>query len=146
MTTHLFQRAGEWQALVPADEDAAHWLHRLDAGQAIKADVRRARSPEQLRLWHALVRVIYEHQSQYTTHDDVHEALKIWLGYCQEIRLRDGRTAVKAKSIAFGNMTQDQFQELLDAAIKLVTEHIIPNTSDADLRQHLSEIVGVQPA
>jgi hypothetical protein len=132
--------------LLPADERSREYLARLKQGQAVEAKVKRVRNLQQLRLWWALIGVIWEHQETYATKEQVHDAFKIWLGHYEDIRLKDGRTAVKPKSIAFGDLSQDAWEELFDQAIKMVTERIIPGVSDTDLRQHLQEMTGAQPA
>jgi hypothetical protein len=144
MTTHLFQRAHNQNALVPADSDARQWLWKVKPGETIKADVRRSRNPHQHNLWHVLVRTILHHQSRFSTHEQMHRQMKIWLGYYDDMTDREGNSVMVPKSIAYDQMPPEEFKELLDAAIRMVTEWMIPNTSDADLRQHLAEIVGVE--
>ncbi len=135
----------EWQyregTLWPASEAAVALAAKFKNGQSVRADIKRMRSPRQLRMWWGMIGLIHEHQDTYATREDLSDAFKIWLGHCTEMRLKDGRAAVRAKSIAFGNMKQDSFNELMDAAIKLVCERIMPNTDDGDFRRQLESII-----
>jgi len=143
MARILMQRHRLAPYLVPASTEAEEEMKKLKPGQAVLVEVKRARSPQQLRLWWALMGVIFEHQETYPTREAVSDAFKCWLGHCDELRLKDGRTAVKPKSIAFGNLPQAEWEQLFDAAIKLVCDRVIPGTTDADLRRHLEDMVGI---
>lgn len=143
----LFVR--RFDALRPADERARALLRKYGHGEQVLIDKRaltRARRPKQHRLWWGLMHLLWEHQSTYGTVEDVSDQMKVWCGHCLLFTDWSGRDVVRPKSIAFGNMPDDEFSALLDQAIRLTCERIIPNTSNADLRAELEAMVGREAA
>lgn len=108
--------------LAPSDEEAAKLCAGLKPGQQVRAEVVRMRSPEQHRLWWALVTLAHGHQSYYATVKDFADAIKCALGHCHVITLPDGTIVQRPKSIAFGNMKQTAFNEMFNATEKLLAE------------------------
>ena len=108
--------------LAPSDEEAAKLCAKLDVGQIVRAEVVKMRSPEQHRLWWALVTFAHGHQSYYATVEDFAAAIKCALGHCHVITMPDGTIVQRPKSIAFGNMKQSEFQQFFDATEKLLSE------------------------
>lgn len=108
--------------LVPGDEEAAKLCAKLKLGQQVRVEVTRLRSPDQLKLWWALVDLAFSHQSYYATKEDFADAIKCALGHCHVITMPDGRIVQRPKSIALGNMKQADFQQFFDATEKLLAE------------------------
>lgn len=133
-------------ALRPADDTAKAELAKLKHGQTVRVEWKRLRNPRQHALYWALIGLVFEHQERYATRDQLHNAIKVAVGYCDEVEGRGGRTIAIPKSIAFGNMDQGAFEEFLNAVIRLVCTRILPNTDDADLRAELEAMVGQESA
>ncbi len=112
-------------------------------GEIVRAEVKRLRNPHQHRLYWALIGLCFEHQTQFATRDQLHNAVKVWLGYCDTVTDKAGREIAIPKSIAFGNMPADQWHDFFNRFIALVCERIIPGTDDAELRATLEDMVGV---
>lgn len=108
--------------LVPSDEAAAAICAKLKPRQIVRAEIVRLRSPEQHRLFFALMNVAFEQQSYYATLEDFVGAVKCALGHCHVTVLPDGNVMQQPKSIAFGNMKQDDFQQFFNAAEKFLAE------------------------
>jgi len=141
MTTLLCRK--HFGALRPADGNAEEALRKLPADQTVRVEVRRMRNPRQHRLYWSLIGLVYEHQTRYATRDQLHQAIKVAVGYYDEIPKRDGQVIAVPHSIAFGNMAQDQFEEFFDSVVRLVCTKIMPGTNDSELRRELEEMVGV---
>lgn len=109
-------------SLMPSDEAAAALCAKLKVGQIVRADVSRVRSPDQLRLWWALVQLAFDAQSYYGTLEDFAAAVKCALGHCHVVVRPDGSVIQRPKSIALGNLSQEAFNQFFDAAEKLLSE------------------------
>lgn len=59
--------------------------------------------------------------------------------YHQWIRL-DGTTRVTAKSIAFGSMTEEEFDKLFSKAIDVIIKHVLKTYTDEMLRSVVEQI------
>lgn len=123
--------------LAPSDEEAAKLCARLKVGQEVRAEVVQMRSPEQHRLWWALVSFAHGHQSYYATVEDFADAIKCALGHCHVITLPDGTIVQRPKSIAFGNMKQSEFKPFFNATERLLSEKM--GVSIEDLRREAAE-------
>jgi hypothetical protein len=126
--------------LRPVDQDGIDAISKLKEGEQVKVDVKRARNGKQHRLYFALINLIYGQQTRYATTEQLSNAIKCAVGYCDEIETKGGKVLVIPKSIAFHAMPQDQFTEFFDKVIALVIEKILPGVSDADLRAELEEM------
>lgn len=120
MTTSIW--TATTAGLMPGDERAAELCRKLKIGQQVRADVVRMRSPEQLRLWWALMDKAHDNQDFYANAEDLSDAVKCHLGHCYTVTLTNGSTVQRPKSIALGNMGQDEFNLLFNAAQKLIAE------------------------
>lgn len=126
----------------PIDADGVDYLATVKGGEILRADMKRMRNPRQHRLYWAAIGLCFQHQETYATRDQLHSAIKVWLGYCDEFEGPNGRLISIPKSIKFGNMSQEAWTEFFEAFIKLICERIIPNTDDAELRAELDAMVG----
>lgn len=106
--------------LMPGDVKAAELCRKLKVGQQVRAEITRIRSPDQLRLWWALMDKAVDNQGFYANAEDLSDAVKCHLGHCYTLTLPTGATVQRPKSIALGNMGQDEFNALFDAAQKLI--------------------------
>lgn len=139
MTQLLFRK--HLGSLRPADQDATDELAKLKHGQEVRVEIKRMRNPRQHRIYWALISLIFDHQSRYATRDQLHQAIKVAVGYYDEIEGKHGRIAIP-KSISFGNMPQAAFEEFFDAVVRLVVTKILPGTTDTELRNELEVMIG----
>ncbi len=130
--------------LRPVDDKGREYVGKLRHGQQVEIEIKRARNPRQFRLYWGLVGLIFPQQSRYTTQEQLSNALKCSVGWCDEITLRDGRIMAVPKSMSFSNMKQDEFEPFFDRVIEVVISKIIPGLKDDDLRRELELMVGVQ--
>ena len=59
--------------------------------------------------------------------------------YEQTVRL-DGETRVEAKSIAFGNMTEDEFEDLYSKTIDVIIKYVLKNYTGEQLRSVVAQV------
>lgn len=115
-----------WQntenGLIPADANAEKVRSRLKIGAYLRMDEPAAvRSPEQLRLYWALMTVAHNNQSVYATKEDLSDAVKCELGYCYTVTRPNGDKIQHPKSIALGNMPTAQFNVFFNAALDILS-------------------------
>lgn len=120
-------------------------LEALPSGVPLKVRVSRGRSAPQLRLYWALLGKVAENLDQDVTPEDLHEWLKLKLGYVRPIRLRNGQIAEVARSVAFDKMGHADFTAYMTAVKALLTEHIIPGVGSDVLEREARAMLG-EPA
>jgi hypothetical protein len=136
----MMVRRGAFLApLTPADGEE---LERLPVAKPLKVKVSQGRSNPQLRLYWSLLGKVTENLDQDITPDDLHEWLKLKLGYTKPIRLRSGEIAEVPASIALDRMEAPEFNAYFDAVKALVTEHIIPRVGSAALEREARAMLG----
>ena len=128
--------------LKAADLHAAEALAKIKPGQEVRCEIRRVRNPKQLRLYWALIDACWQHQARYASKQDLSDVIKVAVGHADEVVTKSGKVVARPKSIAFGNMPQDAWEDFFGRVIEFVCQRIIPGTNDEDLRAHLEELVG----
>lgn len=132
-------------ALRPIDGQGEEYLKNLKDGEIVRAEPKRARNPKQHALYWAAINLCFDHQDTYATPDQLHNAIKVALGYCDMLETKTGKIAIP-KSIAFGNMPQDEFAAFFDRFVALICTRIMPNTDDAEFRHELEAMIGTRTA
>lgn len=140
MPTGLFRK--RLSALRPADSEAEESLSRLRQDEIVRVEWKRIRNPRQHRLFFALLKLAFESQSRYETQEALRKAWLIHAGLFDRFETKDGTTVAVPKSMAFGNMPNDEFErDVLEPFIKFICEHVIPNLSDEALRAEAEDMV-----
>ena len=137
----LFQvRSGN---LIPGDTDTRQAMSRYEENQFVRvSEPKRLRNPRQHRLYWALVGEMQGYAQVKCSRDDLSDWIKIAVGHCEEVTYPDGTKAVRPKSIAFGNLSQEAWEAFFESVLDFVCQKIIPGTKSADLRAHLEEMIG----
>lgn len=125
--------------LYPADEDAQEYLRKIAAGEVIQCSVRKARNYKFLKKFMALLKTGFECQEQYPTFEAFREEVTILAGWFTTHAHRDGRVSLQAKSIAFDNMDELEFERLYQAAINVLLQHFVAKMTEAELREAVAE-------
>lgn len=111
--------------LSPADRHAAEELRKIPHRHTVAMRVLRPRSHEQLALyWRCLERVV-EATGKFRSPQELHLALKIACGRVETVRLVDGRHVLVPDSVAFDQMSQDDFQAYFNDAMRIVESELI---------------------
>lgn len=77
--------------LHPVDQTGQDALARVKDGKILLVLARGTRNPKQHRLFWALMSFIHEHQDRYATREQVADAIKIAVGYYDELPLVNGQ-------------------------------------------------------
>lgn len=127
--------------LEPVDDAGRDALARIKAGEIVRAEVRKPRNVGHHRKWWALVSLIYQNQTRYKSPEELDDAIKVMIGHCSTMVLRDGTTVKVPKSIAFHNLDEIDFsQKFYEPAIKMICEEIIAGLDEGELRNELMDL------
>ncbi len=128
--------------LMPATPDDDKRLAEMaDLGAYVMVAIRKPRSPQQLRLWWALVEMVAPN-TDYETKEALAAAIKLAVGAYDVVRELDGTLTKAPKSIALGSMPQDEFNEFFEATIDIICRDVLPGVSKDDLRRDVLRLVG----
>lgn len=130
----LWRRQGD--AILAANDVAREHVRALVDGQTYMASwpFRTKRNLKQLRLWFSLMNLMVEHDL-FPTVRAAHIATKIATGHFDIVVAPDTRKQVLvARSIAFDNLSQEDFNSLFGAALKVITERWMKGVDMAELR------------
>lgn len=127
--------------LVPVDQKAADMIAKLPLGEDAVVTIKRDRSLPQHRLfWSVLQHVA--HASKWENPDRLLIALKIRLGRYDLMQLPNGKVVPVPQSISFAAMSQDGFQEFMDASIRVICEEVVPSMDSAKLIAEAQGMIG----
>jgi hypothetical protein len=128
--------------LVAYDGVGVDQIDSLKEGAVVTARLTQARNIKHHRLWFALLQTVFGAQSLFPTLDEMHDAIKISIGHCEERKTIDGATYWHPKSISFYALDQQEFSQFFDRAVAIIIEKILPNASREDLEDRIYEILG----
>jgi hypothetical protein len=136
----LLKRAGRF--LVPADALTEKFLESLPQGKTLRArDITQPRSRPRLRLYWALLHLVSENLTDVPS-EALHSWLKVRLGLVVAIPLRSGKIDYVPGSIAFSELSEEEFAPYLDRVIDLLCNEIIPGLGKQDLLDMAREMTG----
>jgi len=112
----------DFGGLKPDSETAFKVLGKIGTGTVVTVDVKdpRRRSVQQHRLFFALLNKGFDNQEYYPTLEVFRYAFLIRLGYFEEFKFLDGEVILIPKSLAFANMTREEFSRLMDEAAEAI--------------------------
>ena len=146
---------GPGGALIPLDDDEAAKLARIKTGGVIRADVSQMRNGPFFRKWWVLAKyafdmwsetmepVEYKGQPVLPEFQRFRKDLTILAGHYTPVFNARGELRLEAKSIAWANMAEDEFERLYSATIDVILRKILSGTSltEAQLRSHVDNVL-----
>jgi hypothetical protein len=141
--------------LYPADELEAEKISKLPAGVLVRAEVKQVRNPGFHRKFYALCRVGfdafevpqgteykgYEVQKDFET---FREDVTIAAGFCTVTYRINGDVRVRAKSIKFGRMKQDEFERLYSQVADVLLQKVLKHYGNREtLDNVINKILGL---
>lgn len=132
----LWRRVGN--TAVPADARSLRFLQARKEGIAFVADTNGARNPKQLALWWCLCQLVCEAEDL-PSDEKLSDDLKITLGHCDTYVHRNGSEYIKPRSIAFESMSQEEFNELFQAALRVIAGWL--GSAPADIQRRFDEMI-----
>lgn len=118
-------------------------LRKIPLGTVLPVEFRdpRRRSTQHHRWLFALLNKVWANQEYFKSVGHLRHALLIRLGHYDEVKLKDGRVLQIPHSMAFHKMTRDEFDTFAAAAVKFLTEEVIPGLPASDLRREVEEML-----
>ena len=116
------------------DQETIDFHQKIKAGDAIHADFKRMRKPKFHRRFFAMLQLAFEYwepgeiDSKFGTpeksFDRFRQDLTILAGYYQPVIRLDGTVRIEAKSISFGSMEQDEFEQVYNQVLNVILKKI----------------------
>ena len=111
------------KVLVPNGNDAYERLRSRSVGEVFRVVMKLHRNYKFLSKAHKLIKFAFDCQEAYTDLQEFREAVTIEAGFSRIVKNMKGEEILVAKSWAFDNMTESEFQELFDAMISAMLRH-----------------------
>ena len=142
--------------LVPASDADKELIDKIKTGQVLKFKFSRMRNYQFFRKWWALINFAFDYweppeisadsESKWMKHvtpekniDRFRKDVTILAGYHEAYYRVDGSVRIEAKSIAFGNMKEDEFEKLYSATIDVVLKHICVQYTEDQLNSMVDQ-------
>ena len=120
---------------IPADPATKEYDSKIKMGSILHGDFTKARNPQFLRKFFALLNLAFDYWQPGELNDkygsveknfeQMREDLTILAGYYERHFRVDGSVRVKAKSISFASMDEDEFSKLYQAVLTVVLNKIM---------------------
>lgn len=111
----------------------ARMCERFGQDRPLEAVVKERRSEPKNRLYWAVLQAVVDATGKWPTSEALHWALKIKLGYIEEIAAVDGKVLIRPRSTSFGKMGEQDFRTYFDAAILTLTTEVLPGLTTEDI-------------
>ncbi len=133
-------------ALYSVDASGEAIMRSIKQGEIVEISLRRPRNVQHHRLFWALMTLVWENidNTEYPTVEDLVTRVKIATGHRQRIEFGGGLVAFVPKSIAFHQMSQDEFNAFFERVCDWVVENVLPGVTKEDLRQEIELMVGIR--
>lgn len=102
------------------DEGQALWK-AISLYQTVKLEIKQPRNIRRLRLWWGAMAMAADNMDGPWTKELVHQAVMEELGEGHVVQDKRGKQRFAPKSISFGAMKEDEFRELLDRALDVLS-------------------------
>ena len=137
--------------LYPADSNAMESLEKIKIGEVIKCNFTKPRNYKFHRKFFALLNFLYDSwepgEAEYKGHpvnksfERFREDIIILAGYYDSVFNINGDVRVKAKSISFGKMSEDEFHDLYSKVIDVALKKVLVNFTREDIDNTVQEIL-----
>lgn len=131
----------------PVDENQAEVLKKFRNGEQYEVEIKLTRNPQFHRKVFSFFKFCFEHWAADKTDwkyfderkqfDTFRKHLTVLAGFKDVSYTIDGRVRVEAKSLSYGNMEQDEFEQCYNALINAALKHIFGNTTDQNIINQL---------
>ena len=98
-------------------------LKRIKAGKMVLCKITQPRNIEFHKKFFALIKMVYQNQEHYNNMEKLRKDLIISAGFFDEHITIWGETIQTAKSISFGSMNEETFQELYNRVLDEIIKH-----------------------
>lgn len=137
--------------MVPATEEEAEKLKKIKVGQALSCEIKQMRNYKYLQKFMCMVRVGFD---AFEPVDNLHKGvaiekeieqfrkdITIMAGFYYAVPSVNGGLRLKAKSISFANMKEEEFQSLYNAFCNVLLKKVLHNYTRPDLDQVVEQLI-----
>ncbi len=138
--------------LITASDDDIEKLKRVKAGAVVSVELKISRNYRFLKKFFAMLDVGFDawepDEVTYKGHivaknkEQFREDVTIMAGYGELMLRLDGSMRTKAKSIAFGSMSEDEFEKVYNAVSSVLLAKVLRNYTKDDLERVVNELIG----
>lgn len=133
--------------LSPINETETERLKRFKNGGAYEVDITLTRSPHFHRKVFAFFQFCFDHWSaehagyecsdEHTQKEEFRKNLTILAGFYDVVTTIRGETKVRAKSLAYANMDDEEFSRCYSSLINAAIKHVFSGTKDKEVLNRL---------
>lgn len=124
MAKYVFRKT-HGGVLIPGDESVQDKMQKVENGTDLIIEIKFKRNPLFHRKAFALLNLVFQSQDRYKTLEDLLIEFKLKSGHYQEHITTKGKVIYQAKSIAFDEMDQIEFEELYSKWIDIALLHFV---------------------
>lgn len=131
----------------PANETDLERLQRFKNGETYTAEIKLTRNPSHHRKAFAFFQFCFDHWSaehagyecsdEYTQKEEFRKNLTILAGFYDVVTTIRGETKVRAKSLAYANMDDEEFSRCYSSLINAAIKHVFAGTTDPGILNQL---------
>jgi hypothetical protein len=144
------------RCLIPATEQDEELLSRIKTGEPVKLKFSRPRNYQFHKKFFALMNLAFDYWEPpehgkgsaiaekmpiEKNFDRFRKDIIILAGFYTASYRLNGDVRYEAKSIAFGNMSEDEFEKLFSAVIDVILKNVMHNYTDASLRETVENMI-----
>lgn len=132
--------------LMPYDQQAQDYIEKIGQGKMVKCTITNPRNYLFLKKWFALLNVGFSHWEPVVpdeqrkwgepqkNFEQFREDVTILCGYYELVTRTNGETRVRAKSVAFGSMDEEDFEKLYNLTLNVLMENLYKDTEIDEAR------------
>ncbi len=131
----------------PANEADLERLHRFKNGETYTAEIKLTRNPSFHRKVMAFFGFCFAHWSaehagyecsdEHTQKEEFRKNLTILAGFYDVVTTMRGETRLRAKSLAYAKMDDEEFSRCYSALINAAIKHVFSGTKDKEILNRL---------
>jgi hypothetical protein len=135
--------------LVPMDDEFAQSLQRIRTGSVVRCEISEMRNGLFFRKWWSMVKMAYDMAGdrlkpmEYKGHqvlpcfDEFRKDITILAGHFEATYKYDGTVRLKAKSLQWSKMKEEDFNKLYSDTIDVILQKVIPEVDPKDFQHAL---------
>jgi len=128
------------------DDEGRDVIRSLRINTPVMIEVKQNRSVRQHRLWWGMIRKVHDNlpeklDTMWPRPENLSKAILERLGYVDELIGLDGKIYRQVQSISFDKMDSADFNDVIESAIQLVIEVIIPGIDREGLMDEILDMV-----
>lgn len=123
----------EGGALKPRARFDAALLDKFKPGVPLRCELAERRVIGRHRLYWAVLQAVVDATGRWPNVEALHWALKVRLGYIEEITSIDGKPLIRPRSTSFARMGEQDFREYFENALQVITADVCPGMTVEDL-------------